>query len=115
MYKLLTKNTNIGMFDNPHMNMNTSMNMKMNMNGSVNGSVNVNGICSSEYLIAGIKYKYEQLREEHQKVLAELQGIKKIDAIKRLEEISIYCKVLEENNIKLGQGLRVFKAKLQAY
>lgn len=87
----------------------------INNNNNSNNNVSVNGICSSEYLIAGIKQKYQQLREEHENVLAELERIKKIDAIKRLEEISIYCKVLEENNIKLGQGLKVFKAKLQAY
>lgn len=72
-------------------------------------------IRSSEYMIAGIKQKYEELKNEHQRVLRELEKYKNVDSVQKLQELSIYCMALEENNRKLADGLSSCKFKLAAY
>lgn len=57
---------------------------------------------STEYMIAGIKQKYQELKTEHQKSLAEVAKYKNIDSMRKLQEISVYCMTLEESNKKLA-------------
>lgn len=70
---------------------------------------------SNQYMVAGIKQKYEELRGQHQKVLAELTAVKGTDQMKKLEEIGIYCRALQESNKRLGIGLQIAQNKLAAF
>lgn len=47
--------------------------------------------------------------------MKELEKYKSMDIFKKLQEVSIYCTVLEEDNKKLAASLNSSKIKLASY